>query len=49
MSWVTAATNPVCKPKSGRPEGVENYEQGISGWGIDLDYCDFEWLVLEMN
>ena len=22
---------------------------GISGWGIDLDYCDTEWFVLEMN
>ena len=22
---------------------------GISGWGIDLDYCDFEWFALEMN
>ena len=22
---------------------------GISGWGIDLDYCDMEWLALEMN
>ena len=22
---------------------------GISGWDIDLDYCDTEWFVLEMN
>ena len=22
---------------------------GISGWGIDLDYCGTEWVVLEMN
>ena len=22
---------------------------GISRWGIDLDYCDIEWFVLEMN
>ena len=22
---------------------------GISGWGIDLDYCDAEWFALEMN
>ena len=21
----------------------------ITGWGIDLDYCDTEWFVLEMN
>ena len=20
-----------------------------SDWGIDLDYCDFEWFALEMN
>ena len=22
---------------------------GISGWGIDLHYCDTEWFALEMN
>ena len=22
---------------------------GIRGWGIDLDYCDIEWFVLETN
>ena len=22
---------------------------GISGWGIDLDYCDIEWFALQMN
>ena len=22
---------------------------GFSGWGIDLDYCDTEWIALEMN
>ena len=21
----------------------------ITGWGIDLDYCDVEWFALEMN
>ena len=21
----------------------------ISGWGIDLDYCDIEWFALEMK
>ena len=21
----------------------------ISGWGIELDYCDIEWFALEMN
>ena len=22
---------------------------GISGWGIDLDYCDIKWVALDMN
>ena len=22
---------------------------GISGWGIDLNYCDIEWFALEVN
>ena len=22
---------------------------GISGWGIDLHYCDIEWFALEIN
>ena len=22
---------------------------GISGWGVDLDYCDFEWFALEIK
>ena len=22
---------------------------GISGWGIDLAYCDIEWFALETN
>ena len=21
----------------------------ITGWGLDLDYCDIEWFALEMN
>ena len=21
----------------------------MTGWSIDLDYCDIEWLALEMN
>ena len=21
----------------------------VTGWGIDLDYCDIEWFGLEMN
>ena len=23
--------------------------QSITGWSIDLDYCDIEWFALEMN
>ena len=22
---------------------------GITGWGIDFDYCDIEWFPLETN
>ena len=22
---------------------------GVTGWGIDLDYCDIEWFALETN
>ena len=22
---------------------------GVSGWGIDLDYCDVEWFALQMT
>ena len=22
---------------------------GISGWGVDLDFCDIQWFALEMN
>ena len=22
---------------------------GVSGWGIDLDYCDIEWFALETS
>ena len=21
----------------------------VTGWGIDLDYCDIDWFALEMN
>ena len=21
----------------------------VTGWGMDLDYCDIEWFALEMN
>ena len=28
---------------------VDQLLSGISDWGIDLDYCDIEWLGLETN
>ena len=27
----------------------ESLKFSISGWGIDLDYCDIEWFALETN
>ena len=31
-------------------EGLQSHcRTGISGWGIDLDYCDSEWFALEPN
>ena len=29
----------------------QEYWRGValSGWGIDLDYCDIEWFAFEMN
>ena len=24
-------------------------QRNVTGWGIDLDYCDIEWCALEMN
>ena len=27
---------------------IELVNFGISGWGMDLDYCDVEWFALEM-
>ena len=31
-------------------ESLEKFEVfSITGWGIDLDYCDIEWFALEMN
>ena len=28
---------------------VQLFFFSITGWGIELDYCDAEWSVLEMN
>jgi len=33
----------------GHHRSVQLHFFGISGWGIDLDYCDIEWFALEMN
>ena len=37
-------------------EGLEGHHRtvqpsffGLGGWGIDFDYCDFEWVAFEMN
>ena len=29
--------------------GVLNDYHSNSGWGMNLEYCDIEWFVLEMN
>ena len=30
--------------------GLHNFSFfSITGWGIDLNYCDIEWFALEMN
>ena len=42
----------VCQFQKGLQVLTEPFSFGffsVSGWGIDLDYCDTEWLVLEMN
>ena len=31
-----------------RIDQLQNFSS-ITGWGIDLDYCDVEWFALEMN
>ena len=28
---------------------LSNFSFSISVWSIDLDYCDIEWIALEMN
>ena len=33
----------------GHHRSVQPHFFSITGWGIDLDYCDIEWFVLEMN
>ena len=28
---------------------IKGHYNKITGWGIDLDYCNIEWFALEMN
>ena len=28
---------------------IELFNFSITGWDMDLDYCDIEWFALEMN
>ena len=39
----------VLKGLVGLIESVNLSFLDISGWGIDLDYCDTEWFTLETN
>ena len=39
----------VLKGLVGLIESVNLSFLDISGWGIDLDYCDIEWFALEIN
>ena len=33
----------------GHHRSVQPHFFSITGWGIDLDYCDIEWFALETN
>ena len=33
----------------GHHRSVQPHFFSITGWGIDLDYCDIEWFASEMN
>ena len=33
----------------GLHRAVQHHLLHITGWGIDLDYCDIEWFALETN
>ena len=39
----------VLKDLVGHHRTVQLSFFSISGWGIDLDYCDIEWFALETN
>ena len=39
----------VLKGLVGRHRTVQLSFFSVTGWGIDLDYCDTEWFALDMN
>ena len=39
----------VLKGLVGLHRTVQLHLLSVTGWGIDLDYCDTEWLALERN
>ena len=39
----------VLKGRVGLHRTIQLSFFSITGWGIDLDYCDIEWFALEMN
>ena len=39
----------VLKGLVGLHRAVQLQLSSVTGWGIDLDYCDTEWFALEMN
>ena len=39
----------VLKGLVGLHRTVQLQRLNITGWGIDLDYCDIEWFALETN
>ena len=39
----------VLKSLVGLHKTIQHQLLSITGWGIDLDYCDIEWFALETN
>ena len=39
----------VLKGLAGLRRTVQLHFFSVTGWGIDLDYCDIEWFALETN
>ena len=39
----------VLKGLVGLRRTIQQQLLSITGWGIDLDYCDIEWFASEMN